>query len=53
MKVCNRGASDAEMLWAIIKLLARGHGMLSDLDVLRTDTVVHTLLGLRHVPGAL
>ena len=50
MKVRNRGASDAETLWAIVASLARGHGALSDLDALRADGVARTLLGLRHVP---
>ena len=52
VKVRNRGASDAETLWAIIASLARGHGALSDLDALRSDAVARVLLGLRHVPEA-
>ena len=52
VKVRNRGASDAETLWAIVASLARGHGALSDLDALRADTVARALLGLRNVPEA-
>ena len=52
VKVRNRGASDAETLWAIVASLARGHGALSDLDALRADTVASTLLGLGNVPEA-
>ena len=52
MKVRNRGASDTEILWAIVASLARGHGALSDLDALRADTVARTLLGLGNVPEA-
>ena len=52
VKVRNRGASDAETLWAIIASLARGHGSLSDLDALRADKVASALLGLRRVPEA-
>ena len=52
VKVRNRGASDAETLWAIVASLARGHGALSDLDALRADTVARALLGLRNVPQA-
>ena len=52
VKVRNRGASDAQTLWAIIASLARGQGSLSDLDALRADGVGSALLGLRHVPDA-
>ena len=52
VKVCNRGAKDAETLWAMIACLARGDGALSDLDALRADAVARTLLGLRNVPEA-
>ena len=52
VKVRDRGASDAETLWAMIASLARGHGALSDLDALRADTVARALLGLRNVPEA-
>ena len=52
IKVRNRGATDAETLWAMIASLARGDGALSDLDALRTDAVARTLLGLRNVPEA-
>ncbi len=52
VKVSNRGASDAETLWAIVASLARGHGSLSDLDPLRADGVARALLGLRQVPEA-
>ena len=34
VKVRNRGATDAETLWAIVACLARGDGSLSDLDAL-------------------
>ena len=50
VKVRNRGASDAETLWAIVASLARGHGALSDLDALRADPVARAVLGLRHMP---
>ena len=52
VKVRNRGATDAETLWAMIACLARGDGALSDLDALRADAVARTLLGLRNVPEA-
>ena len=52
VKVRNRGASDAQTLWAIIASLARGHGSLSDLDALRADKVASALPGLRKVPEA-
>ena len=52
VKVRNRGATDAETLWAMIACLARGDGALSDLDALRGDMVARTLLGLRNVPEA-
>ncbi len=52
VKVRNRGATDAETLWAIVACLARGDGSLSDLDALRADAVARTLLGLRNVPEA-
>ena len=52
VKVRNRGASDAQTLWAIIASLARGQGSLSDLDALRADRVASALLGLRKVPEA-
>ena len=52
MKVRDRGASDAETLWAMIASLCRGHGALSDLDALRADGVARVLLGLREVPEA-
>ena len=52
VKVRNRGATDAETLWAMIASLARGDGALSDLDALRADGVARTLLGLRNVPEA-
>ena len=52
VKVRNRGASDTEILWAVVASLARGHGALSDLDALRADTVASTLLGLGNVPEA-
>ncbi len=52
VKVRDRGASDAEMLWAMIASLARGHGALSDLDALRSDAVAGALLGLRRAPEA-
>ena len=38
VKVRNRGASDAETLWAVVASLACGHGALSDLDALRGAT---------------
>ncbi len=50
VKVRNRGATDAETLWAIVACLSRGDGSLSDLDALRADGVARTLLGLRSVP---
>ena len=50
VKVRDRGASDAEMLWSMIASLARGHGALSDLDALRADTVACALLGLERAP---
>ena len=50
VKVRDRGASDAETLWAMIASLCRGHGSLSDLDALRADGVARVLLGLREVP---
>ena len=52
VKVRNRGATDAETLWAIIASLSRGHGALSDLDALRADPVACALLGLSRVPDA-
>ena len=52
VKVRDRGASDAETLWAMIASLCRGHGSLSDLDALRADGVARVLLGLREVPEA-
>ena len=52
VKVRDRGASDAETLWAIMASLARGDGALSDLDALRSDRVARTLLGLERVPEA-
>ena len=52
VKVGNRGATDAETLWAIVACLSRGDGSLSDLDALRADAVARTLLGLRDVPEA-
>jgi len=52
VKVRNRGATDAETLWAMIACLARGDGALSDLDALRADPVARTLLGVRNVPEA-
>ena len=52
VEVRNRGATDAETLWAMIACLARGDGALSDLDALRGDMVARTLLGLRSVPEA-
>ena len=52
VKVSNRGASDAEALWAIIASLARGHGALPELDALRSDAVARALLGIGHVPEA-
>ena len=52
VKVRNRGATDAETLWAMIACLARGDGALSDLDALRADAVARTLLGLHNVPEA-
>ena len=52
VKVRDRGASDAETLWAMIASLCRGHGALSDLDALRADGVARVLLGLREVPEA-
>lgn len=36
----------------MISCLARGDGVLSDLDALRGDAVACTLLGLRNVPEA-
>ena len=50
VKVRHRGATDTETLWAVIALLARGHGTLSNLDALRADAVASTLLGLDKVP---
>ena len=50
VKVRDRGASDAETLWAMVASLARGDGALSDLDALRADRVARTLLGLERVP---
>jgi len=52
VKVRRRGASDAEMLWAIVASLARGHGALSDLDALRRDEVACALLGLGSAPDS-
>ena len=52
VKVRDRGASDAETLWAMVASLCRGHGALSDLDALRADGVARVLLGLREVPEA-
>ena len=52
VKVRDRGATDAETLWAMIASLARGHGALSDLDALRADTAAAALLGLGRVPEA-
>ena len=50
VKVRDRGASDAETMWALIACLARGDGALSDLDALRADPVARLLLGLGNVP---
>ena len=52
VKSRDRGATDAETLWAIVACLARGDGSLSDLNALRADDVARHLLGLRHVPEA-
>ena len=52
VKVRDRGASDAETLWAMIASLCGGHGSLSDLDALRADGAAQVLLGLREVPEA-
>ena len=52
VKVRDRGASDAETLWAMVASLARGHGALSDLDAPRADGVARALPGLRNVPEA-
>ena len=52
VKVRDRGATDAETLWAMVASLCRGHGALSDLDALRADGVARVLLGLREVPEA-
>ena len=46
VKVRDRGATDAETLWAMVACLSRGDGSLSDLDALRADGVARTLLGL-------
>ena len=51
LKRRRRGASDAQMLWALISSLAAGNGALSDLDALREDTPTATLLGLDSVPS--
>ena len=46
------GASDMEMLWAMIASLARGHGSLSHLDALRADRAAGILLVPGRVPAA-
>ena len=50
VKVRDRGASDAGMLWSMIASLARGRGALSDLDALRADAVARALPGLVRAP---
>ena len=50
VKVRRRGTSDAEMLWAMVASLARGHGALSDQDALRRDEVACALLDLDGQP---
>ena len=52
VKVRRRGATDVEMMWAMIATLCRGHGSLSDLDALRADRGACVLLGLDQAPEA-
>lgn len=52
VKKRRRGASDAQMLWALIASLAAGNGALSDLDALCADPVGQRLLGLEQVPSS-
>ena len=47
-----RGASDAEMQWALVASLAAGNGALSDVDALRGDGAQRELLGLREAPSS-
>jgi hypothetical protein len=47
-----RGASDAQMLLSLVASQVAGGGALSDVDVLREDTVGRRLLGLEEVPDS-
>lgn len=51
LKRCQRGATDAEMLWSLVSSLASGNGALSDLDALRQDPATARLLGIYTVPS--
>ena len=52
LKRRRRGASDAQMLLSLVASQVAGGGALSDVDVLREDTVGRTLLGLEEVPDS-
>ena len=52
LKRRRRGASDAQMLLSLVASQVAGGGSLSDVDVLREDTVGQTLLGLETVPDS-
>lgn len=52
LKRRRRGASDAQMLLSLVASQVAGGGALSDVDVLREDTVGRTLLGLDEVPDS-
>ena len=52
LKRRRRGASDAQMLLSLAASQVAGGGALSDVDILREDTVGRTLLGLDEVPDS-
>ncbi len=52
LKRRRRGASDAQMLLSLVASQVAGGGALSDVDVLREDTVGRTVLGLEEVPDS-
>ncbi|HGX91964.1 MAG TPA: IS1380 family transposase [Candidatus Tenderia sp.] len=52
LKQRRRGASDAQVLLSLVASQVAGGGALSDVDVLREDTVSQILLGLDRVPDS-
>ncbi len=52
LKQRRRGASDAQVLLSLVASQVAGGGALSDVDVLREDTVGQILLGLDRVPDS-